>query len=193
MTALDRLIPAPDLIEIDRVTVAAAPADAWQAVRHLDLASSRLVRALFAVRTLPGRLHSQGARLHLRIDDLVSSPEHPGFQILIEDAPHEIAVGAIGKVWHLDIPFVHVGDAEAFAAFTDPDFVKVAWAIRVEPDESEGALVECELRVSSTDADALKKFRRYFRIIGPASRLIRRVLLAQLVHRERMPGAVSLH
>jgi hypothetical protein len=181
MTALDRLMPTPALAEIDHVDVAAPAARVWDAVRHLDLAGSALVRALFALRTLPGRLHGERAALRLRLDDLVSSPDHPGFQILVDDPPREIVVGAIGKVWQLDIPFVHVNDAIAFAAFNEPDFAKVAWAIRVIPEAEESTRVELELCVDTTDQDALKKFRRYFRVIGPASRFMRHVLLAQLV------------
>jgi hypothetical protein len=180
MTALDRLIPTPAMVEIDHVEIAASPARVWEAVRHLDLASSPLVRALFTVRTLPSRWHGERAEMRLRLDDLVSSPEHPGFQVLAEDPSREIAVGAIGKVWHLDIPFVHVNDAASFAAFAEPDYAKVAWAIRVLPEGEESTRVEFELRVDATDAEALTKFRRYFRVIGPASRFMRHVLLGQL-------------
>jgi hypothetical protein len=149
------------------------------------------VRALFVVRTWPSRWHGQHAELRLRLDDLVSTPDHPGFQILAEDPPHEIAVGAIGKVWHLDIPFVHVADAEAFAAFAEPDYAKVAWAIRVLPEGEESARVELELRVDTTDGDALTKFRRYFLVIGPASRFLRHVLLGRLVRELGTPDQVK--
>jgi hypothetical protein len=81
-------------------------------VRHGQLAQSRVVRALFALRTLASRLAADnGASPTIRTDDLTSSPAQPGFQILVDDPPHEVAVGAIGKVWHLDIPFVHVPSA----------------------------------------------------------------------------------
>ena len=45
--------------------------------------------------------------------------ERPGFQVLADEPPREVVVGAIGRVWEADIPFVHVVDAEAFAAFTE--------------------------------------------------------------------------
>ncbi len=180
MTALDRLIPMPAMVEIDDVDLAAPAVRVWDAVRRLDLAGSPIVRALFAVRTIPSRLTTHAEPLRLRLDDLVSSPERPGFQILADNPPYEIAVGAIGKVWHLDIPFVHVDDAAAFAAFAEPDYAKVAWAIRVRREGEDSSRVEFELRVEATDQDALKKFRRYFRVIGPGSRFIRHVLLAQL-------------
>ena len=89
MSALDRLIPAPALMEIDRLELAVDGGRAWNAVRDLDLAQSPLVRTLFAIRTIPDRLQGKATQLRLRLNDLVSTPAEPGFQVLIEDAPHD--------------------------------------------------------------------------------------------------------
>jgi hypothetical protein len=191
MSALDRLIPAPALSEIDRVELAVDASRAWNAVRDLDLAQSPLVRTLFAIRTIPDRLQGKTTELRLRINDLVSTPAEPGFQVLVEDAPHELAAGAIGKVWRPVIPFVHVADAAAYAAFSEAGYIKVAWALRVVPARAETSRVEFELRVAATDEEALKKFRRYFRLIGPASRFIRHLLLAQLERDMGTPDGVQ--
>jgi hypothetical protein len=189
MTALDRLIPNPHRVELDHVDLDAEPARVWELIRHGDLGRSPLIRALFALRTLPSRLAGETGDMRLRLDDLVSSPERPGFQVLAEDAPREVAVGAIGKVWKADIPFVHVANADAFAAFAEPDFVKVAWAVRVSPRGERGTRVEFELRVDATDEASWRRFRAYFRIIGPASHFIRRSLLASLAHELGTPEA----
>ena len=151
-----------------------------QQLPHGGLARAPFVKALFELRTLPDRLHGRREELRLRLDDLVSTPERPGFQILAEEPGREVAVGAIGKVWHLEIPFVHLADARAFAAFAEEDFVKVAWAIRVTPLGERDTLVEFELRVDATDEEAWLKFRRYFALIGPFSRFIRHGVLASL-------------
>jgi hypothetical protein len=184
MTALERIAPTPRMIELDYADVAATPEATWNAVRHADLARSPLIRALFAIRTLPERIKGTkgGAAqpFSVRIDDLESTIERPGFHVLAEDPRHEVVVGAIGKVWHLDIPFVHVDDAEAFAAFASPGWVKVAWAIRVTPLGDRDARVHFELRVDTTDEVSWKKFRRYFRLIGPGSHFIRHAVLAEL-------------
>jgi hypothetical protein len=175
---LDQLIPTPRLLEIDHVDLA-APSDAvWQRLRHGDLAVSPLVRALFAVRTWPDRLRGKPGNVTLRIDDLRSSSEQPGFQMLVEDAPHEFAIGAIGKVWQPEIPFVHVRDANEFAAFERSGFIKVAWSLRVFARGTSDCRVEIEVRVDATDEDSWRKFRRYWRLIGPGSHFIRRTLLA---------------
>ncbi|HXO43581.1 MAG TPA: hypothetical protein VN999_19185 [Thermoanaerobaculia bacterium] len=173
VTALDRLVPAPRLVEIDRLDLEAAPAKVWEYVRHGNLARSPVIRALFAVRTM-GR-----TKASLRVDDLTSSPEKPGFQVLVDEPLHELAVGAIGRVWELEIPFVHVATAGEFAAFDQPGFAKVAWAIRLSPRDG-GTHLELEVRVDTTDGESWPKFHRYFILVGIGSRFIRRLLLAAI-------------
>lgn len=185
MTALDRILPEPALVEHHHVDVAAPAARVWHHARHLDLARIPWIRMLFALRTLPDRISGRNAPLHVRIDDLESSRDAPGFQILSDDPPYEVTVGAIGKVWRPTIPFVHVEGAEAFANFAERGFVKVAWAIRVVPRPpdtmpTDGCRVEVEVRVRATDPASWRLFKRYFRVIGPASRLIRRSALTYL-------------
>lgn len=191
MSVLDRLIPDPALVEIDRAELAVDSTRAWQAVRELDLAQSAFVRILFGIRTLPDRLAGDVAPLRLRLDDLTSTPEKPGFQVLAEDAPHEVAAGAIGKVWRPIIPFVHVPDATAFAAFAQDGYVKVAWALRVIPQSERTSIVEFEVRVDATDDKSWRKFSRYFRLVGPGSHFIRRVLLTQLERDLGRPESVQ--
>lgn len=188
---LDALIPTPRLVEVDHVDLAAAPDRVWNLVRHGDLALSPLVRALFALRALPDRLVGRQTSASLLIDDLRSTPEQPGFSLLLDEPPRAFAVGAIGKVWHPSIPFVHVAGAQAFAAFDQPDFVKVAWSIRVLPLGAEDTRLEVEVRVDATSEDAWHKFERYFRLIGPGSHFIRRTLLANLANELGTPDSLE--
>jgi menaquinone-dependent protoporphyrinogen oxidase len=68
--------------------------------------------------------------------------------------------------------------AKDYAAFTDAGFIKVAWAVRVMPlDTPDRCRVTVEVRVQATDEPSWRKFRRYFLLIGPFSRYIRRSLL----------------
>jgi len=188
MTPLDRVAPTPALVEVDEIDLSVQPGRAWEVVRHGDLGMSPLVRALFAIRTVPDKIAGrETSELALRLDDMKSSTERPGFQVLAEDEGHEVVVGAIGKVWHLAIPFVHVGDAEAFRAFSEPGFVKVAWAIRIAPLGENDTRLTIEVRVDATDPDAWAKFRRYFALVGPGSHFIRKSLLASLAFRFGTP------
>jgi hypothetical protein len=109
-------------------------------------------------------------------------------QILRDDPPRELAVGAIGKVWRLAIPFVHLPDAEAFARFAELGYVKVAWSVRLEPCGERDTRLVLELRVDATDEAAWRRFRRYFCFIGPASRFIRRSILRALSREMGTPG-----
>lgn len=179
MHNLDLLIPAPRLLERDEATVAAAPELVWERLRHGDLGQAGPIRALFWLRTLPTRAAHKAKLPELRVDNLRSSKENPGFQVLFDEPPRTFGVGAIGKVWQSEIPFVHVSDAAAFARFDEPDYVKVAWAITIEP-EGAGSRVLLELRVDATDDDAYRHFKRYFALIGPGSRFIRHALLRDL-------------
>lgn len=190
-SGLDRVCPAPRRVEIDSTELALTPERTWALLRHGDLGRSPLVRALFAMRTIPSHLSggAAGEAPHLRLDDLSSSTGRPGFQVLWDDAPREVVVGAIGKVWQLDIPFVHVADADAFAAFDDPGYVKVAWAIRVLPLGDADSRVEIEVRVDATDDLSWQRFRRYFLVVGPASHFIRRSLLADLAREHGTPAS----
>ncbi len=190
MNALDGIIPEPPRLELDHVDVAAPPDQAWRIVRHGNLARSPIVRALFSVRTLPARLRGdQVEPKAMRIDDIVSA-ERPGFHLLAE-SEREVAVGAIGKVWELDIPFADVRTAEEFLRFRERGYAKVAWALRVLPRGESGSRIEVEVRVSATDAESWRKFRRYFRVVGPASRFIRRHLLSSFVSELGAPNAAA--
>ncbi len=189
---LDSVLPTPRLLELDHVELDAPPERVWRLLRHENLARSPLIRALFELRALPERLRGKSVDPSIRIDDLASSRDRPGFQVLAEEPGREVVVGAIGKVWQPEIPFVHVDDASAYAAFDEPGFVKVAWAARVLPWGETGSRVEVEVRVDATDDESWPKFKRYFRLIGPGSHFIRRTLLASLAHELGTPeGAVN--
>ena len=192
MTALDRLIPKPRLVEIDRVDLAAPAEAVWRRVRHASLAQSPTTRALFALRTVLERGHAAvPAPAGVKIDDMRSSVDRPGFQILIDDAPREVAVGAIGRVWRLRIPFVHVDGPSDYCGFATPGYVKVAWAVRVSPLGPTSSHLELEVRVTATDDASWRKFRRYFRLIGPASHFIRRSLLGALAREFGRPSGTD--
>jgi hypothetical protein len=193
-TMLDQLIAVPRKLEVNTIDLAAPPAVVWDHVRHGDLGDSPFARALFALRTLPSRLTGAVAEpLRLRIDDLRSTPVHPGFQLLGDEPPHALSVGAIGKVWQLDIPFLHVDGPEAYARFTEPGWIKVAWAIRVEPLGDASTRLCFELRVDATDEASWAKFTRYWLVIGPGSHFIRHTLLAGLQRRFGDPDGRAHH
>jgi hypothetical protein len=185
---LDRLIPTPRLAEVNHVDLAAPPDAVWQVIRHADLAESPWIRALFSLRALPRRLVGQPVDAPtFRIDDLVSSPQRPGFRVFVDEPPRQVVVGTIGKVWQGNIPFLDIPSVAEFAAFAAVDYAKVAWSIRVEPRGANDSRVTVEVRVDATDDAAWQKFRRYFRFIGIGSHFIRHSLLRAFAQRFGMP------
>lgn len=190
MTALDRLVPGAHLLEIDGIDVAAPASRVWERLRHGEFAPPLATRALFALRALTsGPRASLGALSTVRVDDLASTRDRAGFQVLADEPPREIAMGAIGQVWRLDVPYAHVAAADDFAAFAQPGYVKVAWACRVVPRGEQASRLEVELRVAATDVRAWRRFRRYFRLIAPFSAFIRRACLRSFARALGEPAA----
>lgn len=194
MGSLDQFLPDARLTEVDWVEVPVAPEVAWKRIRDGGFADSWITRVLFALRTFAERRAGQPPPRMLRLDQFVSTPERPGFRVL-STGTHEAVVGAIGKVWRLRIPFVHLDRPEEFARFSRPGFVKVAWSIRALP-AGKGCRVQFEVRVTATDERSWRRFRWYFLVVGPFSRLIRRSSLASLARelgegrrRRRLPVA----
>jgi hypothetical protein len=83
-------------------------------------------------------------------------------------------------------------EAGRFAAFDTPGYVKVAFNIRVEPYGSGRALITTETRTAATDPASLRRFARYWLLVGPFSALIRRLLLRIVTSdAERRSGLTS--
>ena len=177
LSPLDRFLPDWRLRQVDRVDVAADPKTAWKAVRGLDFFQLSFVKGLFWTRTLPDRLLGRGRKMppRMTIDDIFRIPE-PGFRLLAEEKGREVALGAIGKVWKFQIPFLEI-PASKWGAFHRPGYVKVAWSVSVDPLEGGGSTIKTDVRVAATDEASWRKFRIYWTLIGPFSHAIRWLIL----------------
>jgi hypothetical protein len=175
---LDRFLPDPEVRERHQ-TVVKAPAEVtWEAVRVLDFRESAMVRGIFRGRELlmrasPGEREQQGTFLE-QITAL-------GWRKLAEEPGQELVFGAVTRPWEANVVFRGV-DAEDFAAFAEPGYAKIAWTLRVEPAGSR-SIFSTETRVATTDAEARRRFRRYWSLMSPGILLIRRESL-RLVRRD---------
>ena len=167
-------------------------ADAWAAARGLDIYAISYFRSLIWLRVLPQRtvawLRGKPEPLsrEARIEEIVKPGS--GFMLLHEDPGHEVVVGAVGKFWQPKITWADQSPA-AFTAFAEPGWGKLAWNLRVDPRQG-GAWVSCDLRVTCTDDTSWKRFRRYFRLIGPFSHAVRRAALREVAR--KVGAATSL-
>jgi len=188
MRAIQTYLQLPHHSETMRIFVKAKPAVAWERARHYDMSTIPFVRFLFNLRTITDIFHDEkpvNKDGRIGLDQITENGK--GFMILDESAGKEVVVGAIGKFWHLDIPFAEIKPDE-FKNFNEYGWGKLAWSITVESYLS-GSTICFELRTTATDEDSWKKLNRYYYVIGIFSKLIRHTLMA---HLEKELGSLSL-
>jgi hypothetical protein len=157
---------------------------AFRAARDLDVLRHPLARALVAARALP--LGGTGPPT-LRISDL-TGPTY-GWSVLGERPGTELVLGTVARPWRVTAPPpAQPATPDEFAAFTAPGHVKIVLAVRAVSQGPAASVLTVETRVVATDAASARRFRRYWRFIGPFSELIRRTAIGMLA-RELDPAA----
>jgi hypothetical protein len=102
-----------------------------------------------------------------------------GWGILADVPGREVVVGAVTKPWEANVKFTALAP-DKFAAFNEPDYVKIVWTLRADPVGQSEAVFRTETRVQTTDTSARAKFRPYWSCVSPGIWLIRRMSLAPL-------------
>jgi len=172
---LDEVMPDYDVHEVHSLWVAAAPDTAFAAVKAVSAREVRLFGPLMGLRTFgrSGRAFDPQAPLLAEMLKI-------GFVELGERPGEEVAVGAIGRFWS---PFGNKPRAvEDFAAFAEPGYAKAALNFVVRPDGA-GSRITTETRIAGTDAEASRRFRRYWLLIRLGSGAIRRSWLKAIRRR----------
>jgi hypothetical protein len=186
---LDELLPDYDVVERHARDVAASPDRVFAALRTLDFADSPIIRMLW-------RLRSLGREREMTWDAL----ERFGFVVVANDPPRELVLGLLAQPWRFDGGIQHP-TADEWRSFdrTAPPFggaagqaqvpaggrtgfAKIAWSFSTVELATGGTTLVTETRVRCTDDASRRKFRWYWRAIGPFSALIRRETL-RLVER----------
>ena len=183
-TLLDEVLPRCDF-RLQHSALFRVPAGtAFHTALDLDLLRHPLVRALIAARTLP--LGGTGPRT-LRIADLTEPPL--GWSVLAGRPDTELILATLAQPWRVGaLPPAQPTTAAEFTAFAAPGYVKVVLGVRVVPQGPAAAVLTVETRVAATDPASARRFRRYWRFIGPFSDLIRRIAFGMLA-RELDPAA----
>lgn len=180
---IDRFLPEYDEIEHHETAVDAPPERTYEAVKEIDLARSPVVLALLAARGIPHLF--TGAvkpKLRLRLDDILAS----GFVVLAEEPGRELVLGIVGKFWRPSSGVRRI-EPEEFTGFDEPGYSKGAWNFVVTDRPGGASTLVTETRVASTDADARRNFGWYWRLVGPFSALIRRIVLGQIKREAERP------
>ena len=185
---LDRFLPDCEVRERHEVRVAAPAAVTFAAARELELQRSPLIRGIFRGRELLMGATASRDRTPQRpfLEEVLTL----GWRILAEEPDREIVVGAVTQPWRANVVFRGI-PPEEFAAFDQPGYVKIAWTLAATPLGPRDSVFRTETRARATDPASRARFRRYWTVVSPGIRLIRRETL-RLVKREaetRVAGA----
>ena len=173
---LDAFMPRYEVVERHQIEIA-APADiVMAAARDMDIAGSRLVKAIFRAREIAMGASPAEPR---KPRGLVEETLALGWGVLADVPGREIVVGAVTKPWEGNVKFIALLP-DRFASFADPGFVKIAWTIRADSVGPAASIFRTETRVVATDAQARSRFRRYWSFTSPGIWLIRWMSLGPL-------------
>ena len=142
----------------------------------MDLESAPLVREIFWLRS---KLFGSTPAHADRPRGLVAMTRSLGWRPLAERPHRELVMGAVTQPWLADVVFRPL-DPEHFKSFSEPDFVKIAWSLEAKPLDAARTLFRTQTRALSTDAQARRKFRGYWRRVGIGVILIRKLMLRAL-------------
>jgi hypothetical protein len=176
---LDRFMSHYDIVERHQVSVAAPANLTLLASTEVDLQRSPLIRAIFK-----GRELMMGAEKDsdIRPRGLLALTRQLGWGLLAETPGREVVMGAVTQPWNANVVFRAL-PPEEFAAFNEPDYVKIVWTLRAEPITADAAILKTETRAVATDQQARAKFRNYWAAVSPGVALIRWAAV-RLVKRE---------
>jgi hypothetical protein len=173
---LDRFMPAYDVAERHHVTVAAPAQITFAAACEMDLTESAIVRAIFRARELVLGGERDAAT---RPRGIVALTTSIGWGVLADISGRELVMGAVTQPWKPNVVFRAL-PPDQFAAFNDPDYVKIVWTLRADPIDATHSIFRTETRAVATDAEARRNFRRYWSLLSPGIILIRWMSLGPL-------------
>lgn len=176
---LDEFMPRFDVVERHQIEVHAEAEVTYASARELDLHHSPLARGLFRARQLfmGGRVAPASEQ-----GSFLDEVQALGWRVLAEDHGRELIMGAVTQPWVADVVFRGVAPEE-FAAFQEPNYVKIAWTLGASPLADGHSVFRTETRAIATDPAARARFRRYWTLASPGILLIRWEML-RLVKRE---------
>ncbi len=185
---LDRFLPAYDVVERRHVRVSAPAALTLEVAREIDLFQLPVVRAIFKGREI---LLGSDPDDRPRPRGVVEATRRLGWVVLDERPGREIVMGAVTKPWKSNVTFRSIAP-ERFAAFAEPDYVKIVWTLRADPIGESSSMFRSETRAVATDQQARRQFRWYWAFLSPGIIAIRRLMLGPVkAAAERRARAVT--
>jgi hypothetical protein len=185
----DDLLPEFDISDTVARAVAAPPDAAWDALLDIDLIElgrrRPLVGVLGAARVVPELalrlVHGKGMPLRPESVTLrmmaVDEAAADGDWMLLREDDGAIALGLVGKFWRPVIEYRRLGN-DAFQEFSEPGWAKTVYSLAAEPLGAERCQLRGTMRTATTDAEARRKFNRYWTFgVGSGAHLLVTALL----------------
>jgi hypothetical protein len=94
--------------------------------------------------------------------------------VLAEVPGREIVMGAVTRPWEPNVVFRGI-PSEQFAAFKEPNYVKIVWTLRADAVGAHVSIARSETRAVATDDSARRKFRWYWARFSPGIIVIREI------------------
>jgi len=170
---LDIFMPYYDVVDRHSVRIA-APADVvLTAATETDIQKCPVIRAIFKSREF---VLGSAPDHAIRPRGLLAQVQSLGWRVLAELPGRELVLGAVTKPWEPN-PLFHGLAPDEFTKFEKPGYVKIAWTLRVDSIGQADSVFRTETRAVATDAEARKKFRRYWSFLSPGIIAIRSAML----------------
>ncbi len=180
---IDEFLPHYDISKSHHTIMAALPDRVYGAFRTADFGRSWIIKILFLLRGLPGWL---GKGRNLPLNRLLGGQKltlntflNYGFHALAEDPGRELLIGLEGRFWTTTGELRHT-DAVRFREPLEPGWARAAFNFAVRKLNDRQTLLTTETRIRCGDPKSLKSFRRYWRVVGPFSGVIRRIMLRSI-------------
>jgi hypothetical protein len=172
---LDEFLPTWQFNEVHTITVDAPPGRVFTAMKELTSEElSPLIFWMLNLRNLPAKLMRKHALTAAQSGPFLDQLYKGGFIALAEDPGKEVVFGLIGQFWKLTFgEEPNIPSPEAFLAFDDPAFAKVAANLAVTVDEQGCTHCSTETRIHVPNSKTRRKFTFYWRIISMGSAVIR--------------------
>jgi hypothetical protein len=155
---LARFIPEPNVRERFETTILAPAEVVMDVAGNFDMQSLLPVKAIFRLREkLTG-----AAPVARQPQGILAETRALGWGVLDEQPGRYVICGARCQPWLPDVTFTPIA-ADRFVAYADSDQVKIAWTLEAQPLDQNTTRFAQETRAVATDAQALRKFRRYWR------------------------------
>jgi hypothetical protein len=170
---LDEVLPEYDISATYSIHVRAEPQCIY-AVLQKGLPQGMLTRILMAIRRFPGRIQN------------TTPPSSDAFYRLKEATNRELVLGIIGQFWKPGVRLIPIHSLEDFLAFHRDGFCKAALNLTIEEKAPRQSILKTETRVMAY-GKAKAPMKRYWRVIGPFSGLIRKEVLRKIKRQAENP------